>query len=196
MTDDELEEFLRQKEQRDSIPQVKERFYITNSQLLEELVKWRDSNKDEEQREYSAWLKLPKPVRDKHPYKPDYDKRTISEEFAKMFMQLAAKVSNHSYFRNYPLQLKQDMMGQAYLKFVTGVKKFNFKYTNAFAYLTQVCFNAFKTILAQHYKQVNIKRDKTKQAIVNLDAYMPNSSISKCLNNQFDLPDAEGWEES
>lgn len=60
-------------------------------------------------------------------------------------MELARKISNHSFFRNYPLELKQDMMGHSYEKLVSGLKNYNFKYTNAFAYFSQAIFNAFKT---------------------------------------------------
>ena len=185
MTDSELEEYLRRKKERDELPQVKERFYVTNAALLEELKKWRDSNKDEEEAEYAAWKALPKSERDAHPFEIDYGKRTISEELGKMFMQLCKKICNHSNFRNYSLQEQQDMCGYAYEKFVTGLKKYNFKYTNAFAYLSQICFNAFKTTLSKHYKQVNIVRSLKKQAISRLDSYIPNSSISRSLNNQF-----------
>lgn len=48
-----------------------------------------------------------------------------------------------------------------------------------------MCFNSFKTVLSKHYKQVNIKRALTKKAIASLEQYVPNSSIGKCLNNQF-----------
>lgn len=43
-------------------------------------------------------------------------------------------------------------MGYAYEKLITGLPNYNFKYTNAFAYLSQVCFNAFKTTLSKYYK--------------------------------------------
>jgi hypothetical protein len=44
------------------------------------------------------------------------------------------------------------MMGYAYEKLITGLPNYNFKYKNAFAYLSQVCFNAFKTTLSKYYK--------------------------------------------
>jgi len=42
---------------------------------------------------------------------------------------------------------------------------------------------------------MNIKRDFVKRAIMNLDTYMPNSSISKCLNNQFEGNDYDNFQE-
>lgn len=99
---------------------------------------------------------------------------------------MARKISNHSNFRNYTLEMKQDMIGHACEKMVqSGLKNYNFKYTNAFAYFSQTCFNAFKTYLSQHYKQINLKRKYTKDAILELDVHMPNSGMSKCLENQF-----------
>lgn len=62
MTDDELEEMIRRKKERDENPQIRERYYVTNADLLRELEKWRDSNKKEEERERKKWEKLPKSV--------------------------------------------------------------------------------------------------------------------------------------
>lgn len=87
------------------------------------------------------------------------------------------------------------MMGYAYEKLITGLPNYNFKYKNAFAYFSQVCFNAFKTTLSKYYKQINIKRSLTKKAIVELNTYLPNSSISKCLNNQFEGNDYDDFSE-
>lgn len=103
MTDSELKEYMQRKMERDEIPQVKERYYVTNADLLRELIKWRDSNKEEEERERKKWEKLPKKIRESTKFEIDYNKRTISEELGKMFMELARKISNHSFFRNYTI---------------------------------------------------------------------------------------------
>lgn len=129
--------------------------------MLEELTKWRDSAEKVE------------------------DRCVPSDELGRMFMEIARRISNHSFFRNYTLEVKQDLIGYALEKMVSGMKNYNFKYTNAFAYFSQAAFNAFKTQLAKHYKQLNIKRDLTKKAIIELDTYLPNSSMSKCLGKQF-----------
>jgi hypothetical protein len=50
--------------------------------LLEELIKWRDSAEKVE------------------------DRDRPSEKLGFMFMELARKITNHSFFRNYPLELK------------------------------------------------------------------------------------------
>lgn len=169
LTDVQIEQRLKEKEKRDSDPRNKERYYVTNAELLEELIKWRDSAEKVE------------------------DRDCPSEKLGFMFMELARKITNHSFFRNYSSEIKQDMMGYAYEKMISGLPNYNFKFTNAFAYFSQACFNAFKTTLSKHYKQVNIKRDVTKRAIINLETYIPNSSISKCLNNQFDGNDYDNF---
>lgn len=124
MTDEEYEKHLKEKEARDSNPYNKERYYVTNAELLEELVKWRDSNKEEEQKVLAAGGKI------------NYTERVISEKLGFMFMELAKKITNHSSFRNYPIEIKQDMCSYAYEKMITGLPNYNFNYTNAFAYLS------------------------------------------------------------
>lgn len=121
--------------------------------------------------------------------------RMISERFGMMIMQIAQKISNHSYFRNYPLELKQDCQSYSYEKIIRGLFNFSFRFTNVFAYISQACFNSFKSILAKHYKQVNIKRAMTKRAMVNLEADLPGSSMRKSLGNQFEGNDYDGFTE-
>lgn len=121
--------------------------------------------------------------------------RVMSEKFGTMIMMIAQRLSNHSYFRNYSTEIKEDCQSYAYEKIIKGLFNYKFKYTNAFAYLTQSCFNSFKSILAQHYKQVNIKRDVTKRAVACLDWYLPGSSVGKSLNNQFEGNDFDNFTE-
>lgn len=123
---------------------------------------------------------------------PDPEKRgRPSEEMGRMLMIITQRISNHSFFRNYTKELKEDMQSYAIEKMLSGMKNFNFKYTNVFAYFTKTCFNAFKTQLSKHYKQVNLKREKTRMAMIRLETDMPGSSMGKCLKNQF-----TGWDES
>lgn len=115
----------------------------------------------------------------------DAKSRTISNELANMFYAIARKLTNHSCFRNYEQSIKDEMVSYASYKFVTGICNFNFKYSNPFAYFTQSCFNSFKSVLTQHYKQINIKRLAKQKALINLESELPGSSLGKCLNNQF-----------
>lgn len=91
--------------------------------------------------------------------------------------------------------MKEDCQSYAYEKIIRGLFNYSFKYTNAFAYLTQACFNSFKSILSKHYKQINIKRAVTKKAMVELDSNLPGSSMRKSLNNQFEGNDYDSFTE-
>ena len=121
--------------------------------------------------------------------------RVMSENLGRMIMIIAQKISNHSYFRNYSLELKQDCQSYSYEKIIKGLFNYSFRYSNAFAYLTQACFNSFKSILAKHYKQLNIKRNLIKKAMVDLDVAIPGSSMRKSLNNQFEGNDYDSFQE-
>lgn len=135
-------------------------FYVTNKGLMEELEKWRDSAEN-------------------------VDDRKASEELGNMFLQIARRLTNHSYFRSYTKEVKEDCVGYAVYKCLTGIKNYNFKFTNPFAYFTQSCFNSFKTVLSKHYKQINIRRSYSKKVMTDIEANMPNSGMRKCLENRF-----------
>ena len=92
-------------------PADKERFYCTNKELQAELVKWRDSAKEVENR-------IP------------------SEELGRMLLAIANKYLNHSNFRNYTKVLKEDMRSYGLYKVLRGLKNYNFKFNNPFAWVT------------------------------------------------------------
>lgn len=121
--------------------------------------------------------------------------RVMSEKFGRMIMMIAQRLSNHSYFRNYSMELKEDCQSYSYEKIIKGLFNYKFKYTNAFAYLTQSCFNSFKSILSKHYQQINIKRSVTKRAIDTLEYNLPGSSMSKSLFRQFEGNDYDNFSE-
>lgn len=134
----------------------KERFYVTNAKLLEELNKWKDSAKN-------------------------VDERVIPEEFGKMILMIAQRLSNHSNFKNYPRELKEDMVSYGCFKCIQGLKNYNFEFKNAFAYFTTACYNAFVSTVTKYYKQININRELTKKAIEKLESTNSINS-SKILN--------------
>lgn len=121
--------------------------------------------------------------------------RVMSEKFGRMIMMIAQRLSNHSYFRNYSMELKEDCQSYSYEKIIKGLFNYKFKYTNVFAYLTQSCFNSFKSILSKHYQQINIKRSVTKRAIDTLEYNLPGSSMSKSLFRQFEGNDYDNFSE-
>ena len=69
--------------------------------MTKELVKWKNSSKKVED-------------------------RTISEELGEMFLKIGNKMLNHSNFRNYSPELKQDMLMFGVEKIIKGLKNYNF----------------------------------------------------------------------
>ena len=142
-------------------PANKERFYCTNKELQAELIKWRDSNKCVE-------------------------KRVPSEELGKMLLAIANKYLNHSNFRNYSKELKEDMRSYGLYKVIRGLKNYNFKFNNPFAWVTQAFRNAFLSIIMQHYKHINTRKVvlmKFMSDFESISGISPNNSISKCIQN-------------
>jgi hypothetical protein len=141
------------------VPKNKDRFYCTNKELQAELVAWRDSSKKIED-------------------------RIISEKLGMMMMAIANKLLNHSNFRNYPFELKQDMASYFYYKLIKGLKNYNFEFNNPFAWCTQCAWNAFLTVIGKHYKHINIKRDLLEKLSAELESYTgisSNTSLNKCI---------------
>lgn len=137
-------------------------FYATNSELLKELKLWRASC----------------------PENPK--ERVISEKLALIMMSIAKHITNHSFFRNYPKEMKEDLVGQALYKMVSGIHHYKFKYTNPFAYLSQICFNSGKAICANHYKQLNIKKKYYQEKVHQMeddDCLSPNSVMLHYFDN-------------
>ena len=127
----------------------KERFYVTNAKLLNELYAWRDS--------------APAPK------EGEEDRRIITEEFGKMIKMIAERLTNHSNFKNYSKEMKQDMVSYAQFKCIQGIHNYNFEYKNAFAYFTTACYNAFVSEISKYYKRKNFDRDYAKFAIAKLE---------------------------
>lgn len=151
----------RQKEKEGKEPTNKDRFYCTNKQLIEELEKWRDSAKDPKE-------------------------RIISDELGKMMYAIGEKMLNRSEFRNYSKELKEDMLGAFILKLIKGLKNYNFKFNNPFAFFTTAAWNAFLTVIGKHYKQQNIKKDLMSRLAQELQTYTGinyNSGLSKCIKS-------------
>lgn len=141
-------ERIKRKEEKGPAPN-KERFYVTNAKLLNELYAWRDS--------------APAPK------EGEEDKRIITEEFGKMIKMIAERLTNHSNFKNYSREMKQDMVSYAQFKCIQGIHNYNFEYKNAFAYFTTACYNAFVSEISKYYKRKNLDRDYAKFAIAKLE---------------------------
>ena len=150
-------ERVKRKEQRGPAAN-KERFYVTNAKLLNELYIWRDSAPEDKK-----------------------DERIITEEFGKMIQMIAERLTNHSNFKNYTKELKQDMISYACFKCIQGIHNYNFEFKNAFAYFTTACYNAFVSTISKYYKDKNLNKDLAKRAIEKLEATQDINS-SKILS--------------
>ena len=130
---------------------------MTNAKLLEQLEIWKATP-------------------------PDKDGiKQIPVEFGKMIQMIAERLTNHSNFKNYTREMKQDMVSYAKYKCFQGIVNYNFEYKNAFAYFTTACYNAFVSEISKYYKKKNLDRDVAKRALEKLEATSDINS-SKILN--------------
>ena len=142
-------------------PKNKDRFYCTNKELQAELIKWRDSAEK---------------VEDRIP----------SEELGRMILAIGNKLLNHSSFKNYTKELKDDMLMLYCEKLLKGLKNYNFAFNNPFAFFTQAAWNSFLIVIGKHYKHINIKKDLMKKLSQELETYAgisANSALNKCIRS-------------
>ena len=153
-----------------------ERYYVSNKALYDEMVKWRDSNKEEEDEVLKAGGKI------------DYAKRVISEELGRMIMEIATRLTSHTNFRNYSYDLKQEMISNAICKVIQGLKNYNFKYVNPFGYITRACWNANINVCIKHYKDKNLPRELVRDNLDQLDqmSSMDSSKIRQAIKEFLD----------
>lgn len=151
-------------------PKNKDRFYCTSEEMQAELVKWRDSNLEEEKARLAKGLAI------------DYTKRKISEEFGRMLIAIADKMLNRSEFRNYSKQLKEDAKGYFFYKAIRGMKNYNFEFNNPFAYFSTCAWNAYITIIMKNYKHENFKRNLSQDLLTELETYHGIDSRSSLSN--------------
>ena len=149
-------------------PKNKNRFYCTSAELTEELIKWRDSNIEEEKKRLAAGLPI------------DYAARKLSEKFGSMLIAIADKMLNRSEFRNYSKQLKEDAKGYFFFKAIKGLKNYNFSFNNPFAYFSTCAWNAYISVIIQYYKHQNLRRDLMMERLSEIENYSgidPRSSL-------------------
>ena len=133
-------------------------YYVTNEQLLAELIKWRDSGEDEES-------------------------RTISENLGNYFLAIAGRLTNHSAWKNYNKSIRDEMTSYACFKMIQGLPNYNFEFSNPFAYFTQAAWNAFVTVIGKYYRYVNIKRHVFEEMVERFDK--DGTMFSKLVHNGY-----------
>lgn len=134
-------------------------YYVTNDQLLAELVKWKNSGTDDES-------------------------RVISEELGNYFLAIAGRLTNHSAWKNYNKSIRDEMTSYACFKMIQGLPNYNFQFTNPFAYFTQAAWNAFVTVIGKYYRYVNIKRHVFEEMVERFDK--DGTMFSKLVHNEYD----------
>lgn len=165
-----------------------ERYYVSNKALYDEMVKWRDSNKEEEAKVLAAGGKI------------DYAKRVISEDLGKMIREIAMRLTSHMNFRNYPYDLKQEMVSNACCKVILGLKNYNFDYMNPFGYITRACWNANINVCIKYYKAKNLPRELIKdnldqlEQMSEMDASKIRQSIREFLDYEPKTKDDEDYD--
>ena len=84
----------------------------------------------------------------------------MSNELGQMFINIANKLGGHSYFRYYNNNVKDELISSAIHRMVANAHKFDLERANgnAFAYFTQVAWNAFIFACKKHYKHINLKQ--------------------------------------
>ena len=115
--------------------------------------------------------------------------RVITDNLGKMMIHLAEKLLNHSSFRNYKPELKEDMRAQFYIKIIKGLKTYNFKFNNPFSFFTTAAYNAYLIVLNQYYKHENFKHTLMTKLLTNLQTYngiSTTSGLAKSIKTYID----------
>lgn len=124
----------------------KSSYYVKNKELLNEIIEYK-----KEYNKYINDLKLSKKNGTKTPNWPG-----INDKLGKMIFNIATGLAKKGQFTGYTY--KDEFISDAVLANAKYIKNFNpEKSTNAFAYVTQICYNAFINRINKEKKHSNIK---------------------------------------
>lgn len=107
------------------------------------------------------------------------DTNIMSNELGKMFMDIANKLGGHTNFRYYNNNVKDELISAAIHRMVANAHKFDLLRPggNAFAYFTQVAWNAFVFACKKHYKHINLKQKIATEYLSQLEG---SEGLSDC----------------
>lgn len=142
------------KAQEQANPRPKRKAFVSNSDLLAELVKWKNSSKD-------------------------VSKRQPSEYLGKMIMDIATHYMGHPDYVRYSKEIKEDIISQSCIRCLNALPKYNFAFNNPFAYFTQICWSCAMTYLKEYYNDLNFKRQLVKENLERAMDEMPTINIDK-----------------
>ena len=99
----------------------------------------------------------------------DYkDTGIISEQLGKMFIIMTDHILGHSNFRNYTVDIKEEMKSHALLllvKYSHNCDAYQRDARQTFNYITTIVMNSCKQVLIKYYKNQNMKRDLEQRYI-------------------------------
>ena len=143
------------KEREKTNPRPKRKPFVSNAELIQELTKWRDSSKD-------------------------VSKRRPSERLGKMILDIATHYMGHPDYVRYSKEIKEDIISESCIKIINyGLPKYNFAFSNPFAYFTQICWSCAMTYLKNYYNDLNFKRKLVVDTLEQAKAEMPTINIDK-----------------
>ena len=122
------------------------------------MKKWRDSNKDPEKRQPSEYL-------------------------GKMILDIATHYMGHPDYVRYSKEIKEDIIGQSCIRCINALPRYNFSFTNPFAYFTTICWSCAMTYLKDYYKDLNFKRQLVKENLERAIDELPSINIDKSYMN-------------
>ena len=102
-----------------------------------------------------------------HKLMRDYkDTGIISEQLGQMFMVMTDHILGHSNFRNYTVDIKEEMRSHALMllvKYSHNCDAYQRDARQTFNYITTIIFNACKQTLQKYYKRLNTQRELERQ---------------------------------
>jgi len=139
--------------------------YVDPDELKAELIKFKNSYNDEVDKLVKKGVKLSIAKKEAN--------GKISEELGTMFMQIANNLSNKGNFNRYTY--KEDMIGRGIMFLCMYAKNYdeNIKNCNAFAYISQICFNGFIQYIKKEGRYSQVKDDimKTEMSKTQLERW-------------------------
>ena len=96
------------------------------------------------------------------------DTGVISERLGQLFLTITTHILGHSNFRNYTLDVRQEMKSHALLmlvKYSHNCDAYQRDARQTFNYITTVVMNACKQILIKYYKRLNTQRELERQYV-------------------------------
>jgi len=91
-----------------------------------------------------------------------------------MFRTIAQRLMGDSRFRNYPTDIKEELISESLLRCISNIKNYKPEYRDkCFSYFTRCCETSCFAYLKRHYRYLNIKRDLAIDFADEVESYSP-----------------------